>query len=112
MPVQWQKVVDRDSGSLAELSVDEVTYRVGFRNLRHYEVEIELEHSGDVATLGAVRAELQRQWNDLHPWHYSKYATGRALAKLLIHFDSEGLIGPSRAECIQPCWDGNGVCPG
>jgi len=83
-----------DTGSLAELAVDEVTYRVGSRNLKHYEVEIELEQSGDVRTLGAVRAELQRQWNGLHPWHYSKYATGRALAELVIHLDSEGLIGP------------------
>ncbi|MEJ2238089.1 MAG: CYTH domain-containing protein [Gemmatimonadales bacterium] len=83
-----------DTGSLAELSVDEVTYLIGSRNVRHYEVEIELEHAGDVATLGAVRAELQRRWNDLRSWSYSKYATGRALAKLLTHLDSEGLIGP------------------
>jgi inorganic triphosphatase YgiF len=81
-------------GSLAEVAIDEVVFRLGSRTVGHYEAEIELEEAGDDTTVGSVRAELQKQWDDLRPWPYSKYATGRAIATLLAQLDVAEVMGP------------------
>jgi inorganic triphosphatase YgiF len=82
-----------EGGTVGELAIDEVTYRLSNSRPRHHEVELELGSAGDAGALSAVHNELQRQFVELHPWTHSKYATGRAITALLTHLESEGLIG-------------------
>jgi inorganic triphosphatase YgiF len=76
----WQGAAE--AAVTAELAVDEVVYRIGGRNVRHHEVEIELR-SGRTAHLGEIVAGLRRRWPELTVWPHSKYATGKALETLL-----------------------------
>jgi len=79
--------------SEAELAIDRVTFRFGDRQVCHYEVEIELEASNDVAMIENLIRNLRDRWPVLTVWHHSKYATGKALEVLLDQPDTAQEIG-------------------
>lgn len=67
--------------AVAELALDEVTYRLGGREVRLHEVEVELEDLD--ADLDPLVIELQRAAPELREWPYNKLATGAAIATAL-----------------------------
>ena len=79
--------------SEAELAIDRVMFRFGDRRVRHYEVEIELEASGEVAMIENLILSLRAHWPVLTVWQHSKYATGKALEALLYHPDTAKEVG-------------------
>ena len=81
---------------LAELALDTVSYRVGRRKVRLFEVEIEVKRKEGVKAADRVTAFLLERWGGtLRSWPYSKLATGFALQELERDGRLEGVLSAS-----------------
>jgi inorganic triphosphatase YgiF len=67
---------------LAELALDTVTYSIGRRKVRVFEVEVEAKRRDGVEAADRVTQRLLESWAGLRPWRHSKLATGLALEAL------------------------------
>jgi inorganic triphosphatase YgiF len=86
----------RNSGPVAELTIDDVAYRLPAGTARLLEVEVEAKGGGGLETVQALLAALAEVLpNDLRPWPYGKLATGRAVEELLAAGRLAGLLDPS-----------------
>jgi inorganic triphosphatase YgiF len=75
---------------LAELAIDAVVYRFDRRDVRLYQVEIEMA-SPDASVAPAVAAALRaRCGSDLRPWPFDKLRSGMAIEALL----ADGSLDP------------------
>ena len=84
-----------DAGPVAELTVDDVGYRLPAGTARLLEVEVEAKGAGGLATVQALLGALAEGFpGELRPWPYGKLATGRAVEQLLAAGRLEGLLGP------------------
>jgi inorganic triphosphatase YgiF len=85
----------RDADPVAELTVDDVGYRLPAGTARLTEVEVEAKGSGGLETVQALLGALAEGFpGELRPWPYGKLATGRAVEQLLAAGHLEGLLGP------------------
>jgi hypothetical protein len=81
------------AGPVAELTVDDVAYRLPGGTARLLEVEVEAKGPGGLETVQALLAALAEALpEDLRPWPYGKLATGRAVERLLAEGRLEGLL--------------------
>jgi inorganic triphosphatase YgiF len=86
----------RNSGPVAELTVDDVAYQLPAGTARLLEVEVEAKGAGELETVQALLEALAEVFpDDLRPWPYGKLATGRAVERLLAAGRPEGLLDPS-----------------
>jgi hypothetical protein len=84
---------DPGAGPVAELTVDDVAYRLPAGTARLLEVEVEAKGPGGLETVQALLAALAEALpEDLRPWPYGKLATGRAVERLLASGRLEGLL--------------------
>ena len=84
---------DAAAGPVAELTVDDVGYRLPAGTARLLEVEVEAKGPGGMATVQALLAALAEGFpEELRPWPYGKLATGRAVERLLADGRLEGLL--------------------
>jgi hypothetical protein len=84
-----------DAGPVAELTLDDVGYRLPAGTARLLEVEVEAKGSGGLETVQALLEALAEGFpGELRPWPYGKLATGRAVEQLLAAGRLEGLLGP------------------
>jgi CYTH domain len=84
---------DPGAGPVAELTVDDVAYRLPAGIARLLEVEVEAKGPGGLETVQALLAALAEALpEDLRPWPYGKLATGRAVERLLAEGRLEGLL--------------------
>jgi inorganic triphosphatase YgiF len=84
---------DAAAGPVAELTVDDVGYRLPAGTARLLEVEVEAKAPGGMATVNDLLAALAAAFPDeLAPWPYGKLATGRAVERLLADGRLEGLL--------------------
>jgi len=82
---------------LAELAIDDVTYRFRDGRVRLLEVEVEAKGKGDACTVEQVTASLQAAFpSQLRPWPYGKLPTGKAIQELLADGKLDGLISEDR----------------
>ena len=80
---------------LAELAIDSVHYRLGGKEIRHHEVEIESKTETGVRVIAPLIAALTAMFGDvLRAWDHSKLAIGFALEEFLNRGDLEGLLDP------------------
>ena len=87
---------DPAAGPLAELTVDDVGYRLPAGTARLLEVEVEAKGQGGLATVNDLLAALAAAFpDDLVPWPYGKLATGRAVERLLAGGRLDGLLDPA-----------------
>jgi inorganic triphosphatase YgiF len=85
--------VDGAGAPIAELAIDEVTYRLDAGPVRHHEVEIEAKAPEGAPYLPRAVAGLHARFGSaLLPWPYGKLATGLALARLLTADDARALV--------------------
>jgi inorganic triphosphatase YgiF len=92
---------DPAAGPVAELTVDDVGYRLPAGIARLLEVEVEAKGSGGIETVNDLLETLAAAYpDDLVPWPYGKLATGRAVERLLADGRLEGLLDP--ADRIRP----------
>jgi inorganic triphosphatase YgiF len=88
-------VLERDgvAGPVAELTIDDVAYRLPAGTARLLEVEVEAKGSGGLEVVQTLlRALVDQLPGDLRPWPYGKLATGRAVERLLAAGELEGLL--------------------
>lgn len=84
-----------DAGPVAELTVDDVGYRLPAGTARLLEVEVEAKGAGGLETVQALLEALAEGFpGELRPWPYGKLATGRAVEQLLASGRLNGLLGP------------------
>jgi inorganic triphosphatase YgiF len=84
---------DAAAGPVAELTVDDVGYRLPAGTARLLEVEVEAKGPGGMATVNDLLEALAAAFpDDLEPWPYGKLATGRAVERLLADGRLEGLL--------------------
>jgi CYTH domain-containing protein len=84
---------DPGAGPVAELTVDDVAYRLPAGTARLLEVEVEAKGPGGLETVQTLLAALAEALpEDLRPWPYGKLATGRAVERLLAEGRLEGLL--------------------
>ncbi|HSK37948.1 MAG TPA: hypothetical protein VLA80_14550, partial [Actinomycetota bacterium] len=84
---------DPGAGPVAELTVDDVAYRLPGGTARLLEVEVEAKGPGGLETVQALLAALAEALpEDLRPWPYGKLATGRAVERLLAEGRLDGLL--------------------
>jgi inorganic triphosphatase YgiF len=87
---------DPAAGPVAELTVDDVGYRLPAGTARLLEVEVEAKGGGGLETVQDLLAALAAAFpDDLVPWPYGKLATGRAVERLLADGRLEGLLDPA-----------------
>jgi len=91
-------VTDRRAGpEIAELAIDDVTYRFASREILHSEVEIEAKTAkGPSAVKELAEALMERYGPTLRRWPYGKLATGRAIEQLLLSGDLNDLMNGRR----------------
>lgn len=78
----------------AELAVDSVQYHFDGRKVKHHEVEIEAKDQDDPGVIGGMTAHLVSQFPGvLRRWGRGKYSTGRAIERLLLRGELDGLVG-------------------
>jgi hypothetical protein len=81
---------------VAELTVDDVGYRLPAGTAGLLEVEVEAKGAGGMETVNDLLAALAAAFpDDLTPWPYGKLATGRAVERLLADGRLEGLLDPA-----------------
>jgi inorganic triphosphatase YgiF len=84
----------KQSGPLAELAIDAVTYRFGAGRVRLLEVEVEAKGGGDASTVERITTRLRDEFpSRLRPWPYGKLPTGQAIQELLADGQLDGLTG-------------------
>jgi inorganic triphosphatase YgiF len=84
---------DAAGGPVAELTVDDVGYRLPAGTARLLEVEVEAKGPGGAETVNDLLETLAAAFpDDLVPWPYGKLATGRAVERLLADGRLEGLL--------------------
>ena len=103
-------VVERDdpgAGPVAELTLDDVAYRLPAGRARLLEVEVEAKGAGGLETVQTLLEALAEACpDDLRPWAYGKLATGRAVERLLAEgrldglLDADGRIRPAAHELL------------
>jgi hypothetical protein len=87
---------DPAAGPVAELTVDDVAYRLPAGTARLLEVEVEAKGPGGLETVQALLAALAEAFpGELRPWPHGKLATGRAAERLLAGGGLEGLLDPA-----------------
>jgi CYTH domain len=81
------------AGPVAELTLDDVGYRLPAGTARLLEVEVEAKGPGGLETVQALLGALAGAFaGELRPWPYGKLATGRAVEELLAAGRLEGLL--------------------
>jgi inorganic triphosphatase YgiF len=89
--------VEGAGAPIAELAIDEVTYRLEAGPVRHYEVEIEAKAPEGAPYLPRAAAELRARFGSaILPWRYGKLATGLAIARLLAAGEAGALVAGGR----------------
>jgi hypothetical protein len=92
---------DAAAGPVAELTVDDVGYRLSAGTARLLEVEVEAKGPGGMETVNDLLEALAAAFpDDLAPWPYGKQATGRAVERLLADGRLDGLL--DAADRIRP----------
>ena len=87
---------DPAAGPVAELTVDDVGYKLPAGTARLLEVEVEAKGPGGMDTVNDLLEALAAAFpDDLVPWPYGKLATGRAVERLLADGRLEGLLDPA-----------------
>ena len=87
---------DAAAGPVAELTVDDVGYRLPAGTARLLEVEVEAKGPGGMETVNDLLEALAAAFpDDLVPWPYGKLATGRAVEQLLADGRLDGLLDPA-----------------
>ena len=87
---------DAAAGPVAELTVDDVGYRLPAGTARLLEVEVEAKGPGGMETVNDLLEALAAAFpDDLVPWPYGKLATGRAVERLLADGRLDGLLDPA-----------------
>jgi hypothetical protein len=100
-------LVDASGTSFAELALDIVTYEIGAREIRHYELEIEARNAAHAASLVPLAQDLLARFGDvLRLWRAGKLATGLAVQELLRegHLDdhvTQANLHPSAYDLIE-----------
>jgi inorganic triphosphatase YgiF len=104
-------------GSVAELAVDEVTYRLVAGTVRHHEVEIEAKAPEGAEYLPIAAAELRASFpSALAPWPHGKLATGLAIEHLLatpegVEMVAEGHLSPAAYPRLAALLSAGGDAP-
>ncbi len=81
------------AGPVAELTLDDVGYRLPAGTARLLEVEVEAKGPGGLETVQALLEALAEAFaGELRPWPYGKLVTGRAVEELLAAGRLEGLL--------------------
>jgi hypothetical protein len=84
-------------GPVAELTLDDVGYRLEAGTARLLEVEVEAKGPGGLDTVQALLGALAEAFaGELKPWPYGKLATGRAVEELLAAGRLDGLLDERR----------------
>jgi len=87
---------DAAAGPVAELTVDDVGYRLPAGTARLLEVEVEAKGPGGMETVNDLLEALAAAFpDDLVAWPYGKLATGRAVERLLADGRLDGLLDPA-----------------
>jgi len=87
---------DQAALPVAELTVDDVGYRLPAGTARLLEVEVEAKGPAGAETVNDLLEALAAAFpDDLVPWPYGKLATGRAVERLLADGRLEGLLDPT-----------------
>jgi hypothetical protein len=87
---------DAAAGPVAELTVDDVGYRLPAGTARLLEVEVEAKGPGGMETVNDLLEALAAAFpDDLVPWPYGKLVTGRAVERLLADGRLDGLLDPA-----------------
>jgi hypothetical protein len=85
------------AGPVAELTLDDVGYRLPAGTARLLEVEVEAKGPGGLDTVQALLGALAEALvGELKPWPYGKLATGRAVEELLAAGRLDGLLDERR----------------
>jgi hypothetical protein len=85
------------AGPVAELTLDDVGYRLPAGTARLLEVEVEAKGPGGLETVQALLGALAEALvGELKPWPYGKLATGRAVEELLAAGRLDGLLDERR----------------
>jgi adenylate cyclase class IV len=83
----------QETPPVAELTLDDVGYRVPAGTARLLEVEVEAKGQGGMEAVEALLEALAEAFPDeLRPWPYGKLATGRAVEELLAAGRLQGLL--------------------
>ena len=91
------RYADGASVPIAELAIDEVTFRLAAGPLRHHEVEIEAKAPEGASYLPRAVEALRALFGAaLTPWRYGKLSTGQAIERLLATGDGRSLIEGDR----------------
>lgn len=102
---------------VAELAVDEVTFRIGAGTVRHHEVEIEAKAPEGAEYLPLAVAELRASFpSALAPWRHGKLATGLGIERLLATPEGAGMmakghLGPAAYPRLAALLSGGGAAP-
>jgi len=84
----------RALGPVAELAIDDVTFKLSHRRVRLYEIELELKAPGEAGAVRAVVEALEQRYrSELRRWPYGKLPTGKALEALEKTGALGGLLG-------------------
>jgi CYTH domain len=87
----------RAAGPVAELTLDDVGYRLPAGTARLLEVEVEAKGPGGLETVEALLGALAEAFaGELKPWPYGKLATGRAVEELLAAGRLDDLLDEQR----------------
>jgi CYTH domain len=104
----------RDAGPVAELTVDDVGYRLPAGTARLLEVEVEAKGAGGLETVQALLGALAEGLpGELRPWPHGKLATGQAVEQLLAEGRLQDLLGhddrilPAAHELLAEYLEGN-----
>jgi hypothetical protein len=83
---------DTQRANLAELAIDCVLHQLGAREVRLFEVEVEV--AGSAEPLRGIVAALERVYGSaLRRWPHDKLATGLALRRIFEGNELDSLIG-------------------
>ncbi len=73
-----------DGSVLAELAIDDVTYRLGLHSVRLHEIELEAKGAQHGSVVDRIARAMLRQFGSgLQAWPFGKLATGRAIDQLM-----------------------------
>jgi hypothetical protein len=89
--------------TIAELALDEVSYRIGGGTVLHYELEVEAAENGYQPLIEELTRLLEQDCpGRLKRWDHNKLATGFALEKL--HASGKIPVPEGKIVCLESVW--------